>query len=221
MDNIADYNEGIHEIFEEATLTMSYKLGIKKAEKLMGKYNSSREISSRSWEELGFLYDHAGFQTKNPIERKKLERKAFLFYKKSLTKNQKNINAVWGIARIWWHRKSKRALSYAIQAYRMHKKTTRRNDFGGNVGLIYESLGKYKKAAEWYMKTLKTTRRSDIDARLVIYSHLTRLYYHQKELQKLRYYQDKSKKLYDVKDLKFKRSATGRFLLRSIQHPAE
>lgn len=114
-----DKSKKIEEIFRAAANNYRYKWGIQQLEKL-GRKNREMTRNYFFLCHLGLLYDHLALKKKGQ-ERKKLEDKAIKFYQKAIKINPKFPGAVWGIGRVWWHRKSKRALPYAKKAIKLAK----------------------------------------------------------------------------------------------------
>lgn len=105
---------------------------------------------------LGFLYDHLAVYTDNKKEKDKHEREAFKIYNKVLKKNPNSVNAVWGIGRIYWHNKNKKAIDYAKKAAKIAtKESEEMYPMYMNVAVVYESLGQFDRAEYWYLKITK------------------------------------------------------------------
>ena len=102
---------------------------------------------------LGLFYDHlAQKQLKRAAE---LERKARAMYRKILRHDPDSPRGWWGLARVWWHRGSRRALPYARKAYLSAQR--KKDDVGGyarNIGSVYQHLGNYRNAERWFLKSL-------------------------------------------------------------------
>ncbi len=101
---------------------------------------------------LGLLYDHWALR-ESPPERRELEGKALILYRKILRLDPDSSRAWWGMGRVWWHRRSRKALPYALKAYRLKKRS--RESVGlypQHIGLIYESLNDHRKAELWLQR---------------------------------------------------------------------
>ena len=161
-------------IYNRAMWSFQYMRAIRAIERKISVYGK-RSVPERIMVDLGTLYDHAALKTKDGKEVKRLEGIAFTWYRKALRKKPNYYNAVWGIARIYWHHEDQRALPYALKAYRMHKKysETNKEGFALNVANVYVSLKQYTKAELWYKKCLTTRPREDW---LGIYLNMTHLY---------------------------------------------
>lgn len=99
-------------------------------------------------------------------------------YRSALKINPNSPNAVCGIARVWWYRKSKRAVAYALKVYRLAKKNEKNTNaialYAQHVGLVYENLGNYRMAERWLLRGIKGGVRSfDPYLNLVVFYRLT------------------------------------------------
>ena len=149
-----DKSKKIEEIFRAAANNYRYKWGIQQLEKL-GRKNREMTRNYFFLCHLGLLYDHLALKKKGQ-ERKKLEDKAIKFYQKAIKINPKFPGAVWGIGRVWWHRKSKKAVQYAKRAFRLAKTSDLPAGlYAQGVGLAYKALGDYKKSEWWFIKGIK------------------------------------------------------------------
>ncbi|KKS39878.1 MAG: hypothetical protein UV04_C0034G0003 [Candidatus Gottesmanbacteria bacterium GW2011_GWA2_42_16] len=105
---------------------------------------------------LGFLYDHLAFFSKNKILQPKYEQEALRLYNQALKYNPDSVSAIWGIGRIWWHRKNKKAIKYARRAARLAvKQDPELSVMYMNLAVVYETLGNLKRAEYWYRYVLK------------------------------------------------------------------
>ncbi len=98
----------------------NYKLGIHSIEKIL-KSNPRLNQEVDVLVKLGTLYDHYALQCAT-IQREKMEQKAIEIYRVALLINPQSPSATWGIGRIWWHRKDKQAIPYALEAFRLSQK---------------------------------------------------------------------------------------------------
>jgi tetratricopeptide (TPR) repeat protein len=105
---------------------------------------------------LGFLYDHLAVYAGNKKEKNKYEREALKAYNKILKKNPNSVNAIWGIGRVYWHNKNKKAIDYAKKAARIAtKESVEMYPMYMNVAVVYESLSQFDRAEYWYLKVIK------------------------------------------------------------------
>ncbi len=145
-------------VFDSYTNTYKYADGVKKFEKYFSKHLTvfDEELMCK----FGLLYDHYALQMKNQKARRDLERKALKIYHLVLKKYPHSHKALWGIGRVWWHRKNKRAIFYVQQAYKFAQKRGKKGIYTQNVGLVYESLREYKKAEQWLKKGLREDEKN-------------------------------------------------------------
>ena len=102
---------------------------------------------------LAFFYDHLALQQKKRQARFKMENFAMELYKKALTLDTKSTSALWGIGRGWWHRKSKKAISYAKKVYFLVKKDGEPTGLKAQViGLCYKAVENYERAEYWLLR---------------------------------------------------------------------
>ena len=148
-----DYNKIFEDVFQDSAHNKKYSLGIRKFENLFKKYPEAEEddvVLSR----LGLMHDHLA--QKYPKKRIKYENRALGLYNKALKFHPDSHNATWGIGRVWWHRKSKKALPYALKALRLAKKANAPiGIYTSNVGLVYKFIGDNKMAEKWFLKAIK------------------------------------------------------------------
>jgi len=195
------------DIFKRAVDKGDYKKGIKEMNKLI----DDKEVEDEEiLYNLAFLYDHYSFDLEQN-ERKKMEEKAINLYKKVLEINPDYYNAIWGIARIYGYRKSKKALPYAKKAYEKHKKESGNEDFAQNVASIYNILGDYKKAEKWYKKPLDKTDQPGMFANIVNFYRKTN------QLEKIESYLKKGKELFKRKPKFFKKSLVGQRIKEALE----
>lgn len=136
---------------------MEYDVAIKAIEKILSK--NSTERTEDALQKLGFLYDHAALR-QSTIKKKQLEEKAISLYQEVLAINPQSYRALWGIGRVWWHRKNKKAISYALKAYHLKRKLKKKSGlYPQNIGLIYEALGNMRRAEYWLLRGLKENKK--------------------------------------------------------------
>ena len=64
-----------------------------------------------------------------------------------------SLSALWGIGRVWWHRKSKKAISYAKRVYFLAKKTGLPTGLKAQIiGLCYKAVNNHKRAEYWLLR---------------------------------------------------------------------
>lgn len=147
----------IEKLFEEATNSFRYEWGVRRVESIFVKH--PQLINDHSLCKLGLLYDHLALKQKTDKRRKFYEAKALRLYRQALASNPRSYRALWGIGRVWWHRRDRRALPYAIRAYHLRKRLERSSGlFAQNIGLIYEALGDYKKAEYWLLRGMRENK---------------------------------------------------------------
>ena len=153
--NLQRQETKIKSIFDRSTNHFRYRWGIWEIEKML---KTDRHLSSseNALCSLGLLYDHLPSR-KTPLrQRRKYEDKALTLYRRALKVNPKSARATWGIGRVWWHRKNRKAIAYALRAYQLRKRSGERVGlYAQNVGLVYEFLGDYKNAERWLLRGLK------------------------------------------------------------------
>lgn len=197
---MSSLKDKVNKIFKNAVNKGAYREGIDKIEDLI----EDKEIKDEEiLYNLGFLYDHYSFELK-PEKRKEMEEKAMSLYKKTLEINPDYYNATWGIARIYGYRKSKKALPYAKEAYKKHKKKTGNQDFAQNVAAIYNILGNYEEAEKWYKKPLDETDQPGMFANIVNFYRKT------DQLNKVKPFLEKGRRLFEKKSDSFKKSLVGK-----------
>ena len=202
----------INKIFERAANNYKYRWGIQKIEKLLKK--NINFISEDILCKLGFLYDHLALKQKKINLKKFYENKAIKLYQQALKINPKSHRATWGIGRVWWHRKNKRAISYATRAYRLKKINDGKIGlYAQNIGLIYEAIGNYKKAEYWLLRGMKENKK-DFGS----YINLEVFYRLIKNFNKAKKCAVKLKKLYDKESISFKKTLWGKKIQEIIQN---
>lgn len=198
----------VREIFNNAISKENYEEGINEIESLIkNKVIKDEEI----FYNLGFLCDHHSFDV-NSKKRKELQEKAIKLYKKALKINSNYYNATWGIARVYGYRKDKKALFYAKEAYQKHKEESRNEDFAQNVASIYNILGDYKKAEEWYKKPLDKTDQPGMFANIINF------YIKTNQTDKIEPFLEKGRKLFKEKPESFKKSLVGKNIKKVFEY---
>jgi tetratricopeptide (TPR) repeat protein len=139
-------------------------------------------VTSLTLSQLGLLYDHAPRYAKNGKEKALFNNEALRLYRKALKRDPDNFDAIWGIGRLWWHKKDPRALPYSIKAYETKKRLTGKIDWGLNVAVVYASLGRPKEAEKWLLKTIPKQ-----GSRIAWYAELVRLWENNRYRPALRY----------------------------------
>ena len=192
-------------VFQESADNYRYAWGIKVFEKelsLKPEFKNSEEILLK----LGMLYDHLAV-FKDSKTRLILERKAVKIYKKVLKLNPKSALALWGIGRVFWHRKSKKAIPYAIRAYRL----ARSGLFAQNVGAVYMSLNKFNEAEPWLLKGQNKDPRN-----WAMYLNLVSFYEKIGNIKKAKLYAKKLKLLFSKEKPQVKKTKWGKQVLAMI-----
>jgi len=148
----------INNIFTSSTNNFKYAEGIRKLEALSKKYPAlnSEDLLCK----LAFLYDHLALREKNEKRRKADENIALRLYHRVLRLNPESSRATWGIGRVLWHRNDKRAIKYALRAYRLCKKLGKPvRLYAQNIGLIYEAIENFRRAEYWLLRGAQENRR--------------------------------------------------------------
>jgi len=204
------FEEVAREIFNRATYKGKYKNAVLEMERLIKKYPN--EKSSIVFYQMGFLYDHLALNQKGKMQRLSEER-ALQSYKKSLEYDPNNYFSIWGIGRVWWHRKDKRAIGYAKQAYKMAKKISKEGGaFAQSVGVVYEVLDNDKRAEYWYLKSVKEEKRKASGS----YANIIEFYKKKGNIKEVRHYAKKMEKLYARESEDFKKTSFGKHLLKIL-----
>lgn len=145
-------SRSIEAVFDQAVNNFNYRSGIRQIEKILAQHPEWENDQTLSW--LGLLYDHQALRS-DGLSRRQLEEKAFRLYRRALRFNPQSPSALWGIGRIWWHRKSKKAIKYATQAARNAYKQNGSFTKFFNLAVVYETLGNPKRAEYWYRKVIE------------------------------------------------------------------
>ena len=161
---------------------------------------------------LGMLYDHAALQNKK-IKRT-YENTALSLYKKALKINPASFKATWGIGRVYWHNTNPKAVRYAKKAYDIaRRKEKKLGIYIQNVGLVYESLGKFKESEKWLEKGAAAEPKSwAVYLNLVVFYRLT------KQFKKSKKYALKLNKLFDKEPASFKKTPWGKRVVEVIKN---
>ena len=202
-------------IFDRAANNYKYHWGVLHLEKLL-KANPGL-INEDSLCKLGLLYDHLAMREKRSAARRKYEAKALSLYRQVLRANPNSHRATWGIGRVWWHRRSRKAIPYALRAYHLKKRSGEKVGlYAQNIGLVYEALGDYRNAEKWLLRGLRENR-ADYGSylNLVVFYRVIK-----KDFKKARKYAVKLKKLYNEKQ-EFKKTAWGRRITNFIEQNLE
>jgi len=209
-----EYNKKeLERLFKKYADNFLYKEGIKEFEKILNyyPYKNNKEIYEYLLIKLGFLYDHLALKDKK--NRKEFENKALKFYKKVLGKNKNSIDAIWGIGRVWWHRNDKKAIDYAKKAYQLAKNIEPNHYLRiQNIGLVYESLGDYKKAEKWLLKGIEK-KPEDFSP----YLNLVVFYRLIKDFDKSKKYAKELERLYKKEPYNFRKTNWGKIIKEVIE----
>jgi len=200
-------------IYKDSIYNNKYLSGIVLLKKIQAQYGNFYDEGFFC--KLGLLYDHAALSAKKKIK-EEYEEKALILYRTVLKKNPSSCGAAWGIGRVWWHRKSKRAIRYAMKAYRLAKRQGIKGLYAQNIGLIYEVLGDYKKAELWLFRGVKEN-----PAEWGNYLNLVTFYRLMKDFDKSVYYADILKKKIKREPPKFWRTKFGKMIKQSIKEAGE
>ncbi len=138
------------QIYSRAVNSFKYREGVIKIEKALRQRPdlADEEVLCK----LGLLYDHWALK-QSEIKRRELEDKALALYRRALRLNPDSARAWWGMGRVWWHRKNRKALTFALKAYRIKKR--KKEPVGlypQHIGLIYEFLNDHRKAERWLLR---------------------------------------------------------------------
>jgi len=150
----------IKKIFNKSLETdkVSYSFYKKTLDRISGEIKKEPELINEEMvlSKLGFLYDHLAVYAGNKKEKNKYEREALKAYNKILKKNPNSVNAIWGIGRVYWHNKDKRAIDYAKKAAKIATgQSAEMYPMYMNVAVVYESLGEFDRAEYWYLKIIE------------------------------------------------------------------
>lgn len=149
-----NYQKEIKRIFNSATVNFNYREAANKIENILDKNPQIKNEQTLS--NLGFLYDHLAFFCKNKILKQKYEKEALTLYYQVLRLNPDSVAATWGVGRIWWHRKNKKAIKYARRAAQLAvRQDPKLSSMYMNLAVVHETLGNLKKAEYWYRYVIK------------------------------------------------------------------
>lgn len=205
--------ETFETIFKESNHNSKNVWGIKRFETLLDKYPEFKK-NEAVLHRLGMMYDHVFF--KDRAMQKPYEDNAIRIYKSILKINPDSYKATWGIGRVWWHRKNKKALPYVLSAYELIKKTkdstAPKGLFTQNVGMIYEMLGDTHKAEQWYKKGIKATPED-----WGVYLNIISFYHRQKTIAKSKPFLPKYAQLLKKEPKEFFTTAWGKQVLDLLE----
>lgn len=134
--------------------------------------------------ELGFLYDHRALFRKKKSLRLVDEKKALALYNKALKIHPKSIDALSGIARVYWHRADQRAIVLYRKLMPLYP-TYRKWVAFQNVGNAYFERGDYILAEKWYRKAMQSKGKGKGHG---LYFNIAKLYYFTNRRDKINYY---------------------------------
>lgn len=142
----------LRKIFRKAVDEFAHKKALTIFEKARAQYWQDEEFLIN----LGFLYDHTALMYSGTA-RRQLERHALSVYRAALKINSSSPAALWGIARVYWHRSDRQALRWAKMALHNAKPGCERMLYTNNLGLVYMRLKQFEKA-DYYFKKSKRMR---------------------------------------------------------------
>lgn len=171
----------INKVKKQALLNFKYKQAIEFYEKLLKEY----KLSAKDLCDLGLFYDHLSIFDKKELKNKtKNEKKALSYYKKASQVNPKELYALEGMGRIWWHRKNKKAIEYYKKGLKLSRTPRQKSLFLECLGNIYTSLNQYQKAIKNYEEALEKKPISKVS----IFNNLSLLYKKTDNLPRAKYY---------------------------------
>jgi tetratricopeptide (TPR) repeat protein len=196
--------------FDVFTNNLSYQEGISYFESILLHFPELRGEDFLC--KLGFLYDHLALREKGD-RKKKHENKAISLYQEALHYNARSFRALWGIARVWWHRKDKKALQYASRAYRLKKAIDGTSGlYAQHIGLIYESLGNFRGAERWLLRGMR-----EHPDELGSYLNLVVFYRFLKRYDRAQYHAETLSLLFQKQPQSFRRSPWGLQIAEAIR----
>lgn len=209
-DNLKELSN-IDRIFSRAADSFSYWEGIKQIERLI-KRNPKLLDSENVLLKMGMLYDHFAMQSQSMQKRKIFEKKALNFYQSALKINPKSHGAVWGVGRVWWHRKSKKAISYAKQAYLLAKQNgANAGAYAQNVGAAYRAIGNLKRSEFWLIKGAKESPKD-----WSVYLNLISFYKSNGDVNKISIYKKKLNLLFGKEPPEKQETQWGKIIKKMI-----
>lgn len=204
----------INEILRSAIAKRTYRSGIVQIQQILKK-EGVKKPNSKTLYQLGFLSDHvAFFQEKNPVAQRIYEQQALSYYRHALKLDPRDPAAIWGIGRVWWHRKDKRALFYAKKAYQLAKSGKYDfGPFGQHIAFIYEQLfKKYALAERWHLRALREERKRTVWS----YANLIQFYTNLRKDDQARQLAKKMDALFQKESSEFQTSLSGKMLSKII-----
>ena len=155
MRNNPNYKASLDKIFYDAVNNQKYRVAIRIFERNQ-RLNPLSSRNEKFLTRLGLLYDHLALKEKSRSRRTRLEKKALRLYRRALRQNPNSPSATWGIGRVLWHRKSRKAILFAKRAYLLSKKYGKEVGlYAQNIGLVYKSLQDNRKAELWLLKGMR------------------------------------------------------------------
>lgn len=144
--------------FDDALSCYTYGSGIKALEQLSRRYPALKK-DPENLVNLGLLYDHAAMNAKG--SNASLEKNARFYYQEALKIDRRFYSAWWGLGRIYWHNKDRRALPLALKAYRLSKnaRSSDAGQYAQNIGLIYKAIGNAPRAEYWLKRGTEESRK--------------------------------------------------------------
>lgn len=207
----------LEKVFDEAASNFRYNWGIVQFERYLRQHpNLTRNelVLTR----LGLLYDHLAMKERTKRKRLILEREARSLYQQALKINPQSPRALWGMGRIWWHRRSKRGIAFAKKAYRLAKKVGDKpiGLYAQNIGSVYRMVGDDRRCEYWYQRGVRESPTS-----WSVYFNITSFYRNSKKNErKARFYGKKLKKLFQRETKRKKQSRWGKIVQKFIDEVA-
>lgn len=205
-------SKNIDGIFDAAMNNYRYDYGIRKIEEAVATHPDL--LNEDMLCKLGVLYDHSGMKESSRVLRRRHEEHAFSLYRRALKVNPNSYRATWGIGRVWLHRRSRKAIPYALKAYHLKKRSGEKVGlYAQNIGLVYEALEDYRNAEKWLLRGLYENR-TDYGSylNLVVFYRMIR-----KDFKKAKRYAIVLEKLYHDEKEGFKRTAWGKKISQFIK----
>lgn len=204
------HTDKLESIFKRATDNFRYRWGVSAFEKFLARHPSF--FHEKSLCRLGLLYDHLALRESR--RRRYYEEKALKIYRRVLRRVPNSYRATWGIGRVWWHRKNRKALPYARKAFLLARKENKatRGMYAQQVGLVYESFDDFKSAERWLLRGL---REHPTDWGL--YLNLVVFYRYTRKFEKAKRFAGQLEKLFKKTSPQFRRTAWGKKIAQVIQ----